>query len=63
MHNTCALIRCFYVIDLIVVFSFASDKMSFETKEGTECVVRNYRELQVIYSNPLLILIIRFVFA
>ena len=32
--------------------------MSFETKEGTECVVRNYRELQVSYtpySNSLLI--------
>ena len=32
----------------IVAFSFVQE-MNFETKEGNECVVRNYRELQVIY--------------
>lgn len=34
-----------------MVFSFVQE-MSFETKEGNECIVRNYRELQVILSHP-----------
>ena len=33
-----------------MVFSFVQE-MSFETKEGNECIVRNYRELQVIYHT------------
>ena len=31
-----------------MAFSFVQE-MNFEIKEGNECVVRNYRELQVIY--------------